>query len=87
MARIGTNQLLTDSPELIFRMNAARSPYTKSKWYNGSRIQPGRDNIFSGVDEDRHTKRRAQMASGVSEKLFLVLLPFVNRCLSFVLLC
>ncbi|OCL05628.1 cytochrome P450 [Glonium stellatum] len=68
VARIGPNDLITSSPELLWRINGVRSTYTKSEWYLGSRIQPGHDNIFSGIDEDHHTKRRAQMAAGYSGK-------------------
>jgi hypothetical protein len=66
LARIGPNDLITSSPELLWRINGVRSTYTKGGWYNGSRIQPGRDNVFSGIDEDHHTKRRAQLAPAVS---------------------
>lgn len=45
-------------------MNGARSTYTKGEWYLSTRIQPGHDSVFSGIDEDHHTKRRAQLASG-----------------------
>ncbi|KAF2809016.1 pisatin demethylase [Mytilinidion resinicola] len=68
LARIGPNDLLTSSPELLWRMSSVRSTYTKGDWYNGSRIQPGRDNVFSGIDEDRHTSRRAQLAPAYSGK-------------------
>jgi cytochrome P450 len=50
-------------------MNAVRSPYTRSRWFNGStRLEPGKDHIFSELDESKHTKRRAQMAAGYSGK-------------------
>ncbi|OCK80485.1 cytochrome P450 [Lepidopterella palustris CBS 459.81] len=68
VSRIGPNDLITSSPELLWRMNGVRSNYTKGAWYLGSRIQPGRDNVFSGIDEEHHTKRRAQLASGYSGK-------------------
>lgn len=47
-------------------MSAVRSPYTRSTWYNrATRVEPGRDHIFSEIDEEKHTKRRQQMAAGV----------------------
>lgn len=73
VARIGPNMLVTDSPELIFKMSAARSPYTRGDWYAGLRLPPGQDNIFSTMDEKRHTKRRAQMADGVRKEFPLCL--------------
>jgi hypothetical protein len=69
LARIAPNTLVTSSPELIFRMNAARSPYTKGFWYAGLRLPPGQDNLFSQMDEKKHTLRKAQMADGVRHVL------------------
>ncbi|KAF2111057.1 cytochrome P450 [Lophiotrema nucula] len=69
IARIGPNDLLTSSPEVLSHMSAVRSPYTRTSWYNrASRVEPGRDHIFSQCDEDKHTKRRQQMAAGYSGK-------------------
>ena len=50
-------------------MNAVRSPYTRSTWFNAAtRTEVGRDHVFSQIDEAQHTKRRQQMASGYSGK-------------------
>lgn len=47
-------------------MSAVRSPYTRTAWfYRNGRIEPGRDHILCQVDEEKHTKRRQQMAAGV----------------------
>jgi cytochrome P450 len=55
-------------------MNAVRSPYTRSHWFNNStRLEPGKDHIFSELNEAKHTKRRAQMAAGYSGKENLTL--------------
>jgi hypothetical protein len=52
-------------------MNAVRSPYTRSVWFNAAtRVEPGKDHIFSELDEEKHTKRRQQMAAGVSSQSF-----------------
>lgn len=69
IARVGPNDLVTSSPELLAQMNGVRSPYVRSYWYNRAvRIEPGKDNIFSELDEPRHQKRRAQVAAGYSGK-------------------
>ena len=66
IARIGPNDLITSSPDLLTHMSAVRSPYTRGAWYNrGARHRPGRDNLFSEIDEEVHTRRRNQMAPGV----------------------
>jgi cytochrome P450 len=50
-------------------MSGARSLYTRTKWFNSAtRMEPGKDHVFSLLDEDKHTKRRAQMAAGYSGK-------------------
>lgn len=60
-------------------MSAVRSPYTRAAWYNrATRIEPGRDHIFSLIDEDAHTKRRQQMASGYSGKENVTLEPTID---------
>ncbi|KAF2431027.1 putative cytochrome P450 monooxygenase [Tothia fuscella] len=54
IARVGLNELLTSSPEVLVHMNAVRSGYTRATWFNRS---------FQ-VDEEKHTRRRQQMAAG-----------------------
>ena len=69
IARVGPNDLITSSPDLLAHMNAVRSPYTRSTWFNAAtRTEVGRDHVFSQIDEAQHTKRRQQMASGYSGK-------------------
>jgi len=69
LARIGPNDLLTSSPDLLAHMNAVRSPYTRTAWYNSAvRMEVGKDHVFSQLHEAQHTKRRQQMASGYSGK-------------------
>ncbi|OAL04444.1 cytochrome P450 [Phaeosphaeriaceae sp. SRC1lsM3a] len=68
LARVGPNELITDDPELMRRMMAARSEYTRGPWYNAMRFDPTRDNLFSMRDEVAHTKLRSKMAAGYSGK-------------------
>ncbi|KAK5655696.1 hypothetical protein OQA88_5629 [Cercophora sp. LCS_1] len=69
IARVGPNDLITSSPELLAHMSAVRSPYSRGKWYNrATRYQPGKDHVFSELDEEKHEKRRQQMARGYSGK-------------------
>jgi len=66
LARIAPNILLTSDPDLVMRMSSARSKYVRSKWYAGQKFEVNHDNLFSTLDDNLHTKRRAQMAIGVS---------------------
>ncbi|KAK4206779.1 cytochrome P450 [Rhypophila decipiens] len=69
IARVGPNDLVTSSPELLAHMSAVRSPYSRGEWYNrATRYQPGKDHIFSELDEEKHKRRRQQMAPGYSGK-------------------
>lgn len=65
VARIGPNVVLTSNMDLLRRMGAARSPYTRSDWYLAFKLGPKEDNVFSMLDEKKHNKRRAQMTNGV----------------------
>lgn len=60
-------------------MNAVRSRYTRSYWFNAStRFEAGKDHVFSQLDEEKHTKRRQQMAAGYSGKENLSLEPDID---------
>lgn len=66
LARIGPNDLVTSDPELWMHMSAVRSNYSRAPWYAvGTRVQGGKDTIFSQVDEEKHKTRRQQLAPGV----------------------
>jgi hypothetical protein len=62
--------LITNDPELLKRMSAARSSYTRSDWYLAFRFIVGIDNVFTMLDDKQHTKRRSQMHNGVSNQFF-----------------
>ncbi|KAE9368277.1 cytochrome P450 monooxygenase [Stipitochalara longipes BDJ] len=78
IARVGLNTLVTTSPDLIMRMSAARSLYSKGDWYAGTRVPPGQDNIFSQQDDEKLARRRAQMADGFSGKTNPSLEPTID---------
>ena len=65
LARIGPNTLITDDPDIVRHMSSARSPYTRSGWYEGVRVDPYVDNVMSTMDVAVHDKIRAKMAGGV----------------------
>ncbi|KAL5115603.1 hypothetical protein ACEQ8H_006490 [Pleosporales sp. CAS-2024a] len=68
LARVGPNELITDDPDVLRKMMAARSAYTRGHWYNAMKFDPTRDNLFSMRDELAHTKLRSKMAAGYSGK-------------------
>ncbi|KAH6839614.1 cytochrome P450 [Chaetomium sp. MPI-CAGE-AT-0009] len=69
IARVGPNDLVTCSMELLTHMSAARSTYSRAVWFaRGTRTRPGEDHLFSETNETIHTRRRQQMAMGYSGK-------------------
>ncbi|KAI1211765.1 cytochrome P450 [Annulohypoxylon truncatum] len=68
LVRIGPNDLITDDPDLIRRMNGARSKYRRSSWYNAMRMDPYLPSLFSTMDTDEHDKLKAQLSFGYGGK-------------------
>ncbi|KAH8731990.1 cytochrome P450 [Phaeosphaeriaceae sp. PMI808] len=68
LARVGPNELITDDPDVMRKMMAARSEYTRGYWYDAMKFDPTRDNLFSMRDEVAHAKLRSKMAAGYSGK-------------------
>ncbi|KAF4508881.1 hypothetical protein G6O67_005210 [Ophiocordyceps sinensis] len=68
VARVGPNDLVTSDPELMKRMLNVRTPYKRSVWYNGMRLDPGKDNVLSQRDDELHARLRTKMAPGYSGK-------------------
>ncbi|KIW94721.1 uncharacterized protein Z519_04698 [Cladophialophora bantiana CBS 173.52] len=67
-ARIGPSLLVTDDPELLRHMSAPRSRWTRSSWYDGMKLDPRVNNIFSERDERRHAEMRSKMIGAYSGK-------------------
>lgn len=59
--------LVTDDPEVLKKLSAVRSPYTRSDWYDGMRFEADHGHVFSERNEKRHTELRGKMAAGVSK--------------------
>lgn len=68
IVRVGPNQLVTDDPEVLRMIAAVRSPYSRSNWYTGMRLEADHDNVLSERNEERHNALRAKMAAGVSAR-------------------
>ena len=46
-------------------MNAARSQYSRSEWYDSMALDPNLHNILSEKNMARHDSLRSKMAAGV----------------------
>ncbi|KAK1833684.1 cytochrome P450 monooxygenase lolP1 [Podospora conica] len=67
LVRIGPNELTCSDPDVLRRMSAARSLYTKGEFYETGRIIPGYDNIVTQRDDVKHKALRAQMTNAYRE--------------------
>ena len=52
-ARIGPNLLLTSDEDLIRKMAAVRSTYSRADWYRAFKFDADRENLFSEPDEEK----------------------------------
>ncbi|KAF1351624.1 pisatin demethylase [Lizonia empirigonia] len=69
IARVAPEHLITSDPDLWAHINGVRSPYRKAPWYyNAARFEPGKDNVFTECDTERHDARRKKMYAGYTGK-------------------
>lgn len=68
LVRIGPYDLLTADPEVVRRMNGARSGYRRSTWYFASRMDPYLPSLFNIMDTGAHDRLKAQLSSGYGGK-------------------
>lgn len=68
VVRIGPRELITDDPDLIRRMNGARSTYRRSSWYTPLRMDPYHEGLFSLGDTAAHDRLRAKLSFGYAGK-------------------
>ncbi|KAL8383263.1 hypothetical protein RB595_006832 [Gaeumannomyces hyphopodioides] len=66
--RVGPNDLVTNSPDMIRRMGGARSAYKRSSWYHAVKFNPYGDSMLSIMDTAVHDKLKAKMAFGYGGK-------------------
>ncbi|KAL5396159.1 hypothetical protein PMIN03_007297 [Paraphaeosphaeria minitans] len=67
-ARVAPKMLVTCDPELVRRMNAVRSSFTRGPWYTSLKMHPESENIACYTDEDKHTDMRSRTSHGYSGK-------------------
>ncbi|KAK1763965.1 Pisatin demethylase [Phialemonium atrogriseum] len=66
IARVAPKILITSSPEIWAHVNN-KPGYKRSDWYyHAVRIEYRKDNVFSETDNEKHDRRRKQMAPGYS---------------------
>ncbi|KAI0907205.1 cytochrome P450 [Ustulina deusta] len=68
LARIGPNELLSTDPDVLRKMSAVRSLYTKGVFYETGRITPENDTVVSLRDDEKHRALRAKMGTAFGGK-------------------
>jgi hypothetical protein len=58
--------VIVSDPEVMKKMSAARSEYTRGPYYKTVRIDTKTDNIFSMLDDRTHRILKSKMGPGVS---------------------
>ncbi|KAI1112312.1 cytochrome P450 [Nemania sp. NC0429] len=64
--RVGPDGVMVSDAESIYRIQSARSPYTRGGWYSGSRLDYRGDSVFTELDDTRHSKRKAILSTAFS---------------------
>lgn len=64
LVRVGPNYLLTDDPETLRQISAARSEYNRDEWWVSLSLTPGSDNLATILEAGPHDKVKAKMAAG-----------------------
>ncbi|KAI5370781.1 putative cytochrome P450 [Septoria linicola] len=73
LVRVAPNTLITSDADVIRKMSAVQSPYRRSMAYYAMRLNPGKDHVFSTLDENMHNSLRKKMSAGYSGKENLTL--------------
>lgn len=66
LVRVGPNELTTDDPDVLRRINGVKSTYAKGNWYNGIRFNPYHPTMFTLLDIEGHDKMKAKLSPGYS---------------------
>lgn len=64
LVRVGPNYLLTDDPETLRQISAARSQYNRDEWWVSLSLTPGASNLATILEAGPHDKVKAKMAAG-----------------------
>jgi len=63
---IAPNTVVTNDPDVLRRIAAARTRYVRSAWFKGTQFHPEYGNMASMIDNDKHDRMKAKTASGYS---------------------
>jgi cytochrome P450 len=70
LARIGPNHLITDDPQINFRILGTHSTYRRGDWFDSLRFHPHYTSIASETDPAKHDALRRKVSAGYTTKDF-----------------
>ncbi|OHE92313.1 cytochrome P450 [Colletotrichum orchidophilum] len=79
LIRVGPNELLTDDPDVLRRINAARGDYGKDPWYFSSRFNPYQETMFTTLDKGLHDRMKSKTAAAYAGREVDLLEPSVDE--------
>lgn len=68
LVRVGPNELTTDDPDVLRRLNSARAQYSRDAWYTGGRWNPFARTMFTTLDTRAHDDIKSKTAIGYGDK-------------------
>ncbi|KAI4621623.1 hypothetical protein J4E80_003993 [Alternaria sp. BMP 0032] len=60
LVRVGPNEVVTDDPNILRTISAARNHYPRSDWYEAGRFNPYHGNLFTTTDPAEHKKAKTR---------------------------
>ncbi|KAK3388028.1 cytochrome P450 [Podospora didyma] len=66
LVRVGPNYLVTSDPEILRKIQSARSTYVRDPWYASVKLHPHQDSLFNILDNDAHDILKTKTMSGYS---------------------
>lgn len=82
LVRTGPNDIITDDPDVLRRMSAARSSYGKDGFYGATIKYPGQDSMLSTIDVPTHDAIKAKMLGPYSGRETDAMEPIVDSMIT-----
>ncbi|KAF2859031.1 cytochrome P450 [Piedraia hortae CBS 480.64] len=79
VARIGPNLLVTNDADIVRHLNAPGSRWRRSEWYNGVKLDPRQDTVFSTRDEHVHATLRSKESGAYNGRDIDTLEPTIDE--------
>lgn len=79
LVRVGPNEIVTDDPEMMRRINSTSSKWNRDPFYITGKFNPYHDNLFSRLDHQEHKAAKSRTISAYSGRETPDLEAGINR--------